>query len=208
MLALKKEKTVNKVKVLLYPVFLVLVFGLVSCTAVKQSLYRLGFRSYKSLYTEDLAKNTKSYILYRDFSTVAQIKVTHFNKTLFEEYIKGIIKGDPRAQKYKPFLKQFNKYDIYYVAFYTPDMTINNLESNNSFWNVYLSSCGKIFRPESIKLIDKGDWRAGWLYSVGGDRWYREYIVKFNRDDGCQSKTFVVSSFLGTISLQFDVAKK
>ncbi len=187
---------------LFYPLFLVLVFGLVSCSSIKQSLYRLGFRSYKNLYTEDLSKNTKSYTLYRDFSTVAKVKVTHFNKTLFKEYIRGILKSDPSEEKYKPFLDQFNRNDIYYVAFYTPDMTINNLESKDSFWNIYLSGCGKIVRPESIKFVDKNDWRASWLYSVGGDRWYKEYIVKFPKVT-CEYKTFVISSFLGTISLNF-----
>lgn len=192
---------------LFHLIFLVFIFGLVSCSSMKQSLYRLGFRSYKNLYTEDLSKNTKSYTLYRDFSTVAKVKVTHFNKTLFKEYIRGILNDDPNEEKYKPFLDQFNRNDIYYVAFYTPDMTINNLESKDSFWNIYLSNCGKIVRPKSIKFIDKDDWRSSWLYSVGGDRWYKEYIVKFPKSK-CKEGNFVISSFLGTISLRFGVAKK
>jgi len=206
MLVLMKGSKMRKVKIL-YPIFFVLVLGLVSCSSIKQSLYRLGFKSYKNLYTEDLSKNTKSYILYRDFTTVAQVKVTHFNKSLFKEYIRGILKGDPKEKKYKPFLAQFGKNDIYYVAFYTPDMGINNLESKDSFWNVYLSGCGKIVRPDSIEFVDKNDWRASWLYSVGGDRWYKEYIVKFDKIN-CVKKNLVISSFLGTISLQFSVANK
>ncbi len=185
-----------------FSAFLVLLVGLSSCSSIKQSLYRLGFRSYKSVYINDLKMNTKSYTLYRDFSTVAKVKVTHFNKELFKEYIRGILKGSPNTEKYRPFLEQFKKSDIYYVAFYTPDLTLNNLELPRSFWSVYLSGCGKIIRPSSIKLIDKDDWRSGWLYSVGGDRWFREYIVDFPKVS-CIHSTFVISSFLGTIALHF-----
>ena len=186
----------------LFGAFLVLLVGLSSCSSLKESLYRLGFRSYKNVYMSDLKNNTKSYTLYRDFSTVAKVKVTHFNKELFKEYIKGILKGNPNTDKYKPYLEEFKKSDIYYVAFYTPDLTLNNLELPRSFWNVYVSGCGKIIRPSSIKFIDKDDWRSGWLYSVGGDRWFREYIVEFPKNS-CANSTFVISSFLGTIALHF-----
>ncbi len=173
-----------------------------SCSSVKESLYRLGFRSYENVYTKDLKAHTKSYTLYRDFTTVAKVKVTHFNRQLFYEFIKGIINDNPDSNKYKMYLDEFNKYDIYYIAMYTPDMTINNLEEKNSFWNVYLSACGKILRPESVDFIDKSDWRAGWLFNVGGSRWYREYIVKFPKDN-CANKVLVISSFLGSIPLRF-----
>ena len=186
----------------LFGVFMVLLIGLSSCSSVKESLYRLGFRSYKNVYMNDLKENTKNYTLYRDFSTVAKVKVTHFNKKLFEEYIKGILKGNPNTVKYKPFFEQFKKNDIYYVAFYTPDLTLNNLELERSFWSVYLSGCGRIIRPKSIKFIDKDDWRSGWLYSVDGNRWFREYIVEFPKGS-CAHNTFVISSFLGTIALRF-----
>lgn len=173
-----------------------------SCSQIKQSLYRLGFRNYKTIYTEDLKAHTKSYTLYRDFSTAAKVKVTHFDQKLFKDYIRGIIRDNPNNKRYRPFLDEFKRYDIYYLAFYTPDMQINNLDSKNSFWNVYLSACGKIIRPDSIKFVEKSDWRASWLYSVGGDRWFREYVIKFDKDN-CREKTFTISSFLGTISLQF-----
>ncbi len=181
---------------------LVVIIGITSCSTIKNSLYRLGFKSYKTKYTEELKANTKSYTLYRDFSTAAKVKVTRFNKELFVDYIRGIINDNPNSKKYTPYIDEFKEYDIYYVAFYTPDLTINNLEENNSFWTVYISACGKILRPVSIKYIDKNDWRASWLYNVGGDRWYREYIVKFDKHS-CKENTFVISSFLGTISLQF-----
>jgi len=63
-----------------------------SCSQIKQSLYRLGFRNYKTIYTEDLKAHTKSYTLYRDFSTAAKVKVTHFDQKLFKDYIRGIIR--------------------------------------------------------------------------------------------------------------------
>ena len=185
----------------LFLVIVVFAF-LSSCSQIRQSLYRLGFRSYKTIYTEDLKAHTKSYTLYRDFSTVAKVKVTHFNRKLFYEYIRGIVNDDPESKKYKRYLDEFKGYDIYYVAMYTPDMTINNLEEKNSFWNVYLSACGRILRPEKIEFVDKSDWRAAWLFNVGGSRWYREYIVKFDKDN-CTDKIFTISSFLGSIPLRF-----
>jgi hypothetical protein len=145
--------------------------------------------------------HTKSYTLYRDFSTIAKITVTRFDKRLFKEYVSSI--SSPRVGDiYKNEIKAFDKYDIYYIAFYTPDMSLNNLEDKNTFWNVYLASCGSIITPESLRFVDKNEWKASWLYSVGKNRWWREYVVKFEKTR-CKHPVLVVSSFLGSISLKF-----
>ncbi|WP_022670922.1 hypothetical protein [Hippea alviniae] len=176
---------------------------LYGCTSVNRSLERLGFTHYQDRYMQDLEKHTRSYTLYRDFSTIAKIAATRFDKKLMSEYIDVMshLKGKSPS-RYSDIYRELENYDVYYVAFYTPDMDLNNLEDKNSFWLVYLSACGNILKPVSIDYIEKSDWRASWLYSIGNDRWYREYIVKFNKNN-CKNPILVVSSYLGTISLKF-----
>ncbi|WP_041323914.1 hypothetical protein [Hippea maritima] len=178
--------------------FLALVFVLSSCSMLE----KVGFTTYKTEYTQLLKRRTKSYTLYRDFSTIAKIKVTHFNKKLFSYYI-NTTSHSIKDKRFESYLDEFDSYDIYYVAFYTPDFDINNLSDKNSFWNTYLSACGEILRPVSIDSIDTNDWRSNWLISVDMERWAREYVVKFKRVN-CRRKILAFSSFLGTAMLDFE----
>ncbi|WP_025270628.1 hypothetical protein [Hippea sp. KM1] len=178
--------------------FVFLVVVLSSCSLLKG----IGFRSYENDYTKLLKKKTRDFVLYRDFSTIARLKVTHFDKTLFTYYIKAI-SYNPSDERFLPYLNEFNQYDIYYVAFYTPDLDINNLADKDSFWNVYLSACGDVLRPVSISSIDSNDWRSNWLTSVNMERWAKEYVIKFKRVS-CNRKVLAFSSFLGTASVIFE----
>ena len=185
---------------------LILIIGILflyGCTSVNRSLERLGFTHYQDKYTQDLKKHTKSYTLYRDFSTIAKVTATRFDKKLMDEYIDVMshLKGKT-PERYNEIYKELKNYDVYYVAFYTPDMDLNNLEDKNSFWIVYLSACGKILKPVSIDYVEKSDWRATWLYSIGDDRWYREYVIKFEKSD-CKNPILVFSSYLGVVSMKF-----
>ncbi|WP_035589465.1 hypothetical protein [Hippea jasoniae] len=182
-------------------IFFLVVFAVSGC-ALQQKLASLGFRSYKSIYLEHLQAHTQSKTLYRDFSTIAKATVTHFNKKLFEEYLKSLSKENLFVKKFRQYIDEFDKYDIYYLAFYTPDLNLNNLDKKNSFWIVYISECGNIQRPESIELIDKNDFRSSWLYSLKDERWSKQYIVKFKKNN-CRKKEFVISSFLGSLVFKF-----
>ncbi len=180
-----------------------IIFILTGCSSLKN----VGFRSYNNSFTKDLNRHTKSVTLYRDFTTVAIAQATHFNKSLMEKYIKYTQKIDvQKSKKYKKLLKEFDKYDIYWLAFYTPDDDINNLSSKNSFWNVYLSKGSNIINAAHIKEVGINGMTKQWLYFVKANRWARQYIIKFKKQDNIKSKKscLVLSSFLGTIEIKFN----
>ncbi len=182
----------------------VLMMFLASCSM----LHSLGFRSYKNSFTENLAKHTKKTVLYRDFTTIAIVKVTHFNKNLMEQYIEYTQNAGSVEKKYKKYskvLKEYDKYDIFWVAFYTDDDDINNLADKNSFWNIYLVRNSHTFMPVSIKEVDLSSFKKQWLYLIKAHRWAREYIIKFKKSDvPAKQESLVIASYLGTMDFKFD----
>ncbi len=182
-------------------ILLMVVVFISSCAQLKS----VGFKSYQNEFTRDLDRNTKKVTLYRDFTTVAIAQATHFNKKLMEKYIKYTQRVDAKkVVKYQKLLSDFDKYDIYWLAFYTPDDDINNLSSRNSFWNVYLSKNGTTLNATLIKEIGVNDMTKQWLYFVKANSWARQYVIKFKKSGPHSTKsTLVLSSFLGTIAIKF-----
>ncbi len=181
--------------------FSILILFLTSCSM----LHSLGFRNYENSFTENLKSHTKSFTLYRDFTTIASAKATHFNKKLMRQYIEYTRNINiAKNKKHEKELNEFNKYDIFWVAFYTDDDDINNLSDKDSFWNVYLVRDGKIVTPADIKEVDLNSFKKQWLYLVKSARWSREYIVKFKKAKNEKvEENLVISSYLGTIELRF-----
>jgi hypothetical protein len=184
-------------------IFLFLLFITLSgCAHLKE----LGFRSYQNNFTNDLNRHTKSVTLYRDFTTIAIAQATHFNKRLMEEYITYTQRMDAvKAKKYHKLLSEFDQYDIYWLALYTPDDDINNLSSKDSFWNIYLSRNSATCSAVSIKEVGVNDMTKQWLYFVKANKWARQYIIKFKKDSKpSKNSRLVLSSFLGTIEILFN----
>ncbi len=180
---------------------LVLLIFLSGCSQLKN----LGFKNYANNFTMNLKNNTAGMVLYRDFTTIAIAKATHFNKQLMEQYIKYTQNVNPaESKKYKDMIKEFDKYDIYWLAFYTPDDDINNLASTNSFWNVYLSKGSTTLNAAYIKEIGINDMTKQWLYLLKFNRWARQYVIKFKKTNLKGKPTLILSSFLGTIEIKFN----
>ncbi len=190
------KKTISLVAILVA----VLLFS--GCSA----LTNLGFRSYDDNFMESLKGHTKSATLYRDFTTVAEAKATHFSGSLMKQYVEytqGVKFDKIKEKKYISAVSESKNYDIYYISFYTPDDDINNLESPNSFWNVYVSKNGEILKPVSIKGVNDDSISSQWRYLVKKNRWAREYVIKFKKTDG-NKEYLIISSFLGSLTLKFD----
>ncbi len=183
--------------------FLLLALIVTSCSKLKQ----LGFRSYENPFTLNLKAHTVSKTLYRDFSTIAIAKATHFNKELMKEYIEytqGIKINKTGDRRYLETLKDCDKYDVFWLAFYTDDDDINNLSSMDSFWNVYIVRNGKILEPVSIKEVGLNDFKKQWLYLVKFHRWARQYVIKFKKPEKPEEKvTLVIASYLGEMDMTF-----
>ncbi len=174
-----------------------------SCSQLKQ----LGFRSYQNTFTRNLEAHTVSKTLYRDFTTIAIAKATHFNKQLMRQYIEytqGINVNKTNDKRYLQTLKDCDKYDVFWLAFYTDDDDINNLSSADSFWNIYLIRDGKVIEPASIKEVGLNDFKKQWLYLIKFNRWARQYVIKFKKADLKDGRvTLVIASYLGEIDMTF-----
>ncbi len=181
----------------------VLLLLLSGCSQIRN----LGFKSYRNTFTNNIKKNTTSMTLYKDFTTIATVKATHFNKKLMEQYIKytqGINVANDKNKKYKKILNEFNHYDIYWVAFYTDNDDINNLANKDSFWSIYLSCNGKTYFPKDISSMRITLFTSQWLYIIHATNWFRQYSLKFKKGV-CKQGTIhlVITSYLGNINLTF-----
>ncbi len=184
-------------------VALVAVAFVASCAQLK----RVGFRSYQNSFTRSLKAHTRSKTLYRDFTTIAIAKATHFDKRLMRSYIEytqGIDVSKTTDKRYIDTLKQCDRYEVFWLAFYTDDDDINNLASKDSFWNVYLESDGRVIEPASIREVGINDFRKQWLYLIKFNRWAREYVILFKKDSALRTPLrLVITSYLGEIDMQF-----
>lgn len=183
--------------------FVVFVF-LTGCSQLRN----LGFKSYDNGFVNNLKKHTAEVTLYRDFTTIAIAKVTHFDKNLMKQYIEYVQKIDldkNRDKRYVKMINEFDEYDIYWVAFYTEDDDINNLSDKDSFWNVYLLENSRTLSPVSVKEVELNNFKKQWMYLTNSNRWSRQYVVKFKKaPNKILHRSLVVSSFLGTMNFKFD----
>ncbi len=165
----------------------------------------VGVRSYDNNFTNELNENTKNVKLYRDFTTVAIAKATHFNKELMGKYISYTQKANHiDGNKQNKLLKDAENYNLYWVALYTSNHNINNLSYKKSFWNVYLSCNRSTYKPISIKKIHMGYLKTQWLYMIKSSNWFSQYEIKFKKED-CKNKPshLVIASSLGIIDFGF-----
>ena len=188
------NKKLFRVAVLLSALFLF--FG---CAKIKN----VGVKSYNNNFTNELNENTKSVKLYRDFTTIAIAKATHFNKQLMRKYVNYTQKIDTNEQN--KLLKDSESYNLYWVALYTSNYDINNLSYKKSFWNVYLSCRGNVYNPISIKKVHTGYLRTQWLYIIKGNNWFKQYEIRFRKED-CKNEPshLVIASSLGVIDFSFE----
>jgi len=171
------------------------------CAKIKD----VGVKSYNNNFINELNENTKSVKLYRDFTTIAIAKATHFNKQLMAKYVHYTQKIDALNNKQNKLLKDAENYNLYWVALYTSNYDINNLSYKKSFWNVYLSCRGNVYDPISIKKVHAGYLKTQWLYMIKGSRWSKQYEIRF-RKENCKNEPshLVIASSLGVIDFNFE----
>ncbi len=183
---------------------LVIFVFLAGCSQLRS----LGFRSYNNGFVNNLKQHTTGVTLYRDFTTIAIAKATHFNKNLMKQYIEYVQKRSldkSRDKKYIETVNECDKYDVYWVAFYTADDDINNLSDKDSFWNIYLLENSHTLNPVSITEVELSNFKRQWMYLTNSNRWSRQYVVEFKKTpEKVSHRSLVVSSFLGTMRFKFD----
>ncbi len=185
----------------------VLILLITSCSKLQKQIQGVGFRIYSNRFTQELSGATESRYLYRGFETVALAKATRFSVRLMEDYVKytqRIISVNFAPKKGKELINEAKKYELYWLAFYTPDMLINNLSSDRSFWTVYLSCGGHVYFPYGIKTVRSASFASQWLYMIHAARWSEQYSIRFKKGV-CKNRVahLIITSYLGTIEFSF-----
>jgi hypothetical protein len=176
-----------------------LIFALLlfSCAAVGYNTAKL------ESFHKALAKENKKASIYDGFQSRAFFKVIYRSTEVRERYVEAIAEMESLTESEREALRkkemeEDSKYFDFCVVLSTTEFKVNDLDSKNSVWKVFLESPdGTREYPVEIKEI-KADSRVKLLYP-GVSRFGKFYHIRFERGaiKSIEGTNLVFSSALG-----------
>jgi len=130
-------------------------------------------------YNKILNEYSKSDYKYKDlFDGKISIEVIFISKEVKDALSKDI-KNNNLREKNIPFSVK-NNYPTFLVAFYNYDYKLNNLDEEESIWDITLKLNDKIYKPNQITKLFRSNHKIFKTYFKNNQRFSTFYLVEFN----------------------------
>ncbi|RMG60259.1 MAG: hypothetical protein D6713_03415 [Deltaproteobacteria bacterium] len=185
-----------------------LIFTLVAgCSPKKISLYEKfqSSRAYKNAYR----KATKTKRVYSGLQTGFIVSVTRltpeYREALLREIYRMYYLDEERKEKFRKYVLDEGKgKERFFIALYTPDENLNDLDKENGHWSIRLvTEDDRALPPLSVEKIKFSPEEVSRLFPLEDTRWFRFYDVTFDAASGGDKLKVVLLSPVGRAALVY-----
>lgn len=186
--------------------FLGIVF-LGSCSTTGKSAMKFSLE--KSKFTETVTQWTRNGKIYSNLDTIMLVDALYQDWTVRQEYIselsrQSFLTEEKERELYDELKKKNEEVVEFMVAVYTPDTNWNDLEKENSIWNIFLQAHeGPRISPSSIKKISQRKIPLKRFYPFI-TVWRTVYQVEFPKEEFSEDSkemSLILGGMLGAIRL-------
>ncbi len=170
-------------KLTLCLVILSVSFIFLSCSPKKISLYE-RFTSSRE-YRESFRKYTRSKKVYSGLETRFIIYSTYlspqFQRAVLSELYKMYYLDEERKRAHEKYIVEESKGKArFFVALFTPDDRLNDLDREDGHWSVRLvTGDEKSYSPVSVGMVKLSEEEIDRIFPLEDTRWYKFYDVTF-----------------------------